>query len=190
MRVALFVEGKSDRDTLSILARRVFPSLGLETRVLARGDLLNATKVAAFINQDIGTRSVSRVLVCVDSECTPEGEMLKIVTPVEKEIKRKVKHLSVAYCGVIHATEAWLAADGLALGRYLGCGAINPSVVRSVVSACKPKDALSDLFDRHGREFSNVQDNPRLASLVDPKQIAKISKSFARFAGLLVSPRK
>jgi len=102
MRIALFVEGRSDRDSLSILARRVSPNLGLETRVLPRGDLLNATKVSAFINQDIGTggSGISRVLVCVDSECTPEQELLNIVTPIEKEIKRRVKNLLVTYCGL------------------------------------------------------------------------------------------
>ncbi len=187
MKISLFVEGPSDEDTLPILARKISANLGFVTRVLPRGDLLNAKKVGAYINADIKIKhqDILKVIVCPDSECTPEEEFLKIALPVEKELRDLVKNPPVYYCGVIHATEAWLACDALALGRYLGLGNIKASGTQAIVNSCKPKQALRELFDRHGRYFTNVRDNPRLADVVDAQELLKISTSFARFANLV-----
>jgi hypothetical protein len=190
MKIALFVEGPSDQETLSILARGVSARLGFVTRVLARGDMLNVIKVSAYIQDDIRKqhRDVRKILICVDSECTDEEKLFEIVRPLERQLRKLVRDPPVFYCGVIHATEAWLASDSSALGRYLHSVRMKVSDVRAVANACKPKQALAELFDRHGREFSNVRDNPRLALEADPQELIRRSKSFARFAKLLCDP--
>ncbi len=187
MKISLFVEGSSDKDTLPILARKISADLGFVTRVLPRGDLLNATKVGAYINSDIKIKyqDIVRVIVCPDSECTPEEEFLKIALPIEKQVRDLVKNPPVHYCGVIHATEAWLACDALALGRYIGLGHTKASGTQAVVNSCKPKQALRELFRRYGQDFTNVRDNPRLADAVDAQELIKISASFTRFANLV-----
>ncbi len=187
MKISLFVEGPSDEDTLPILARKICPNLGFVTRVLPRGDLLNAAKVGAYISADIKIKhqDILKIIVCPDSECTPEKEFLKIIVPVEKELRHLVKYPPVYYCGVIHATEAWLACDASALGRYVGLGNTKATGTQAIVNSCKPKQALRELFDRHGRDFTNVRDNPRLADAVNAQELVKISASFARFADLV-----
>ncbi len=187
MKISLFVEGPSDEDTLTKLARKISPNLGFITRVLPRGDLLNAAKVGAYINADIKVKhhDILKVIVCPDSECTPEKEFLKIVLPIEKELRVLVVDPPVYYCGVIHATEAWLACDALALGRYIGLGNIKASGTQAIVNSCKPKQALRELFGRYGQDFTNVRDNPRLADVVDAQELLKISTSFTRFANLV-----
>jgi hypothetical protein len=187
MKIALFVEGQSDRDTLTALARQISPNSAFVPRVLARGDLLNAEKAFAYIEADIKIKhpDVTRVLLCPDSECTPHEDFLRIVQPIENTLKRLVGSLSVHYCGVIHATEAWLACDAAALARYLRLASIGESSARAIVNSCKPKQALRELFLRHGREFINVRDNPRLANEVNTGELIRRSKSFARFAELL-----
>jgi hypothetical protein len=186
MKISLFVEGSSDEDTLPKLARKVSPNVGFITRVLPRGDLLNAAKVGAYIKA-ITTKhqDILKVIVCPDSECTPEEEFLKIVLPIERDLRDLVKKPPVYYCGVIHATEAWLACDAVALGKYIGLGNTKAPGTQAIVNSCKPKQALREFFTRHGREFTNVRDNPRLADTLDAEVLVKVSASFARFAKLL-----
>ena len=187
MKISLFVEGPSDEDTLHKLARKISPNLGFITRVLPRGDLLNAAKVEAYINADVKVKhqDILKVIICPDSECTPEDEFLRIVLPIEKEVRALVKNPPVYYCGVIHATEAWLACDAMALGRYIGLGDTRAPGAQAIVNSCKPKQALRELFGRNGKDFTNVRDNPRLADVVDVQELLRISTSFARFARLV-----
>jgi len=186
MKIALLVEGPSDKLTLPILAKKVAPGHSFVARVLGRGNLLNAEKVFAFVEYMKGQdNAIRKVLLCVDSECTPEAELLKIVSPQETKLKRLIKSPLVMYCGVIHATEAWLAGDASALKLYLNSPNFRSSAANAVSKACKPKQALAALFDRHGREFVNTRDNPKLAQGIDVGQLIKTSQSFARFARLV-----
>lgn len=187
MKISLFVEGQSDEDTLPKLARKISPNLGFITRVLPRGDLFNATKVCAYIDADIKIKhqDILRIIVCPDSECTPEAEFLRLALPIEKQVRAVVKNPPVHYCGVIHATEAWLACDALALGRYIGLGNTKASGTLAIVNSCKPKQAMRELFHRHRRDYTNVRDNPRLADAVDAQELIRVSASFTRFASLV-----
>lgn len=124
----------------------------------------------------------------MDSECTPEAELLRIIQPAERKLRRLVKKPPAFYCGVIHAIEAWLANDFLGLSQYLGLTDLKAQAVRAVVNACKPKQALADLFGRYGQDFINTIDNPKLARQINHKQLISNSKSFARFAKLVGGP--
>jgi len=190
MKIVLFVEGSSDKETLSILAKRISPEYGIVTRVLGRGNLLNAQRISVYIEEDIKKqyRDVRKVLLCVDSECTPEREWERTVAPVRRALTDLVRHPPVFYCAVIHATEAWLACDAATLGLHLGSVMIKESSARAIARACKPKRALDDLFNRHDREFSNIRDNPRLAREVNIEVLTRNSKSFSRFARLVRNP--
>lgn len=190
MKIALFVEGPSDRDTLSILAQKVSPGTGLVTRVLGRGNLLNPDRVRVFIEEDVKKQhsDVRKVVLCVDSECTREEDLLDTLRPLERQLRRLVGNPPVFYSAVIHAIEAWLASDASALGRYLGSPNIADPTTRVVVNACRPKQALAKLFHRSRREFINVRDNPNLAHELDPQVAARTCRSFARFVRLVRDP--
>ena len=190
MKIALFVEGSSDRDSLSILARRVRAGVGVVSRVLSRGDLLNPQKVLVYVREDIlpQHRDTTKIILCVDWECTQESEASRIVKPLQAELNRIQRRPPAFYCSVIHATESWLAADEGGLCKYLNKSRVASSAIRRVRDACRPKPAMTSLFRTQGREFSNVRDNPRLAEILNPQEMIKNSTSFARFARLIEDP--
>jgi len=190
MKIVLFVEGPSDGQSISILARRMDNRLGLVCRVLPRGDLLNPLKVQTYIHMDVLQQhpDTKKIILCVDFECTQENESARIVRSRQEQLSKLVTKPPSFYCAVVHATESWLVGDEKGLSRYLNQSKISISAVGSVRTACKPKPAMDRLFRRYQREFSNVRDNPKLAEILDLREVAKNSKSFARFARLVRDP--
>lgn len=85
MKIVLLVEGPSDANTLKVLVKKI---LGEQANVIpkprrGRGNLLKAEKVLKYINTLLRRNpDVSKIIVCVDSECTPEDE-------TEREIKMR-----------------------------------------------------------------------------------------------------
>lgn len=183
MKIALLVEGPSDEKTLRILVQKILGEpISIVTRVMkGRGNLLNERKVITVILNNIlpDHPEVSKIIVCVDSECTPEDEARKEAEVIEKIVNSGMKY-PVHYISVIHAIEGWLLADAEAIQEYLGQRAdvkISPSDTQD----CNPKRIMKNVFRKNGKQFLPTRDNPQIAEEINIDKIVRNNESFALF---------
>lgn len=190
MKIALYVEGPSDEKTLPILIKKILgEQVSIISRVFrGRGNLLNEQKVHSAITQDLVQEhpDVSKIIVCVDSECTPEVQTEREIRKIEKSVKTKVQpRYPVYYVVVVHALEGWLLADPETIKGYLGSRVNIPS---SATSNCKPKEVMRDIFRKAGKDFIASRDAPRIAEKADSAKMVKKNESFARFCERVKDP--
>lgn len=189
IKISLFVEGPSDEVTLRVLVRRILGrQIDIISRVKRRGDLLNEGKIYSHITKDILLKhpDISKIIICVDSECTPETEAKANVRKLESSFKSKVD--CPLYCiTVIHALEGWLLADPDSIGKYLGPRA-RVNISPSKALECKPKELMKRVFRQNGREFLPKRDNSQIAKRIDIDKIVKNNKSFEYFRDRIKDP--
>ena len=188
MSLGLFVEGRSDKEAIPILIRKVLEPQGSPVKLICRnlrgkGDILKTKKIKghleALLEQD---PEIAKVIVCVDSNCDPAGTQEKAVK-IERELNEM--GLPVRYAVVVHALEGWLAADSKALAQVLGR---RVQIKRNPEEICKPAELLEDIFARHGKNFQKVRHDSKIAEHASPRRIAERNSSFQRFLELVKDP--
>ena len=191
MNIVLLVEGPSDANTLKFLVKKI---LGEQVNVITkplrgRGNLLKAEKVLNHINTLLRRNpDVSKIIVCVDSECTPEDETEREMKKVENSIRAKIpQKYPIHYIGVIHALEGWLLADPDSIREYLGTR-VRVNIPSSATLDCKPKEVMRDIFRKADKGFRPTHDCPRIAEEIDIDKMVKNNKSFARFREKVKDP--
>lgn len=191
MKIALFVEGQSDKKTISILIRNILEEqIGVITRVKKRWDLLNEQKVYSYITNDIIQKhpDVSKIIVCVDSECASEDETERVMKMVENSIRAKIpRKYPIHYIGVIHALEGWLLVDPDSIREYLGAR-VRVNIPSSATLDCKLKEVMRDIFRKAGKGFRPTHDCPRIAEGIDIDKMVRNNESFARFREKVKDP--
>lgn len=186
MSIGLFVEGKSDKDTIPKLIRKLFDTPPkIIPRTIHRGEMFKSEKVRPYLEALLKQhQDVEKVIVCVDSECTDPAEIQREVSKVERELSEMDLPVVPQYAVIVHALEGWLAADSGALRQILGRGA-EVRIEQNLEEICRPAELLEGIFAQHGKNFLKFRDDPRLAEHVNPKEIAKHSYSFHRFCQLV-----
>jgi len=186
MSIALFVEGKSDKDTIPELIRKLLgTSPRIIPRTIHRGEMFKSEKVKPYVEALLKQhQDVTKVIVCVDSECTDPEEIQREVSKVERELSKMGLPVVPRYAVVVHALEGWLAADSEALRQVLGRGA-EVRIEQNLEEICRPAELLEDIFAQHGKNFLKFRDDPLLAEHVNPEEIAKRCSSFQRFCQLV-----
>lgn len=184
MSIGLFVEGKSDKDTIPALIRNFLdPSPRIICRRIPRGDMFNSEKIKAYLVPLLKQHpDVTKVVVCADSECTDPAEIEEKTARIEHELERQGLAIVPRYAVVVHALEGWLAADSKALERVLGT---QVRVERSLEEVCKPAELLRDIFAQHGKSFQKTRHDPQIARYADPEEIAQRSPSFRQFCQMV-----
>jgi hypothetical protein len=188
MTITLFVEGPSDKKTFPILVKRILGRSAAKTKIVCRtvgqGGLFNARKVKAYVQHDIAVKhpDCDRIIVVVDSECTPYEETQTRVTKVERQLKSMRARPLPHYCVAYHALEAWLGADLEALKHVAGKPV---KLSESILEACKPKEVLEESFRKSGKNFDHMRDDPRIAEMIDLNIAARNNPSFAHFVKLV-----
>ena len=187
MSIGLFVEGKSDKDTIPKLIRKFLDtSPKIIPRTIHRGEMFESEKMKPYLEALLKLHpDVAKVIVCVDSHCTDPEEIRKEVSRVERELARMSLQVTPQYVVVVHALEGWLAADQKALGLVLGS---EVNINRNLEEECKPDELLGDLFAKHGKSFQKTRHDPQIASHADSEEIAHHSPSFRRFCRLIKDP--
>jgi len=186
MSLGLFVEGKSDKDALPKLIRKLFldPSPRIVPRTIHRGEMFSPQKVRLYLEALLNQhQDIEKVIVCVDSECTDPEEIWEEASKAERELNEM--SFPVKYAVVVHALEGWLAADSEALGRVLGR---QVRIRRNLEEVCKPAEFLADVFARHGKDFQKTRHDPLIAGYADPRKVAERSPSFQRFCEMVRDP--
>lgn len=150
--------------------------------------MFSSDKIQAFIEQAIlmNDPDVSKILICVDSHCTPPEEIQKKAKQMQRTLAKRGLRKPVRYCVIVHALEGWLLADTQALSKFLNVKVNLPANPESI---CKPKDELSGIFRKAGRsDYNPTRDNFKIAELVNLGQLAKGNSSFAKFCKLVKDP--
>ena len=189
MKIAIFIEESSSRKAIKSFVHKISgKQTGIVSRVKNRGDLLDEKKIETHINKDILLEhdDISKFIVCVDSECTPEEEMAKITRRIETSLRSKIKQ-SFHYIVVTHAFEGWLLADPTCIKKYLG-PRTKVKIPASASKACKPKALMQDIFRKANRDYHYTIENERIADLSDPKRMIKNSTSFKKFYDVIKDP--
>jgi hypothetical protein len=190
LRIALFVDGQSDRDTLKVLAGKLLaqkkPPPGLEFRVLPRGDFFSPVKVSAYLRDLHRTHpDVTKAILCLDCECTPVEDIQPKLLAVQEETRRQHPSLNPAFILKVHALEGWLASDQEALRAVLGT---HPALFPKPETVCKPKELLATVFKKANKEFDYMRDDPRIAQAVDIERLSQSSPSFSEFREAIEDP--
>ena len=191
MKIALFVEGPSDKAVLPILVKRI---LGERTGVIVRdfhgrGNLLNEKRVCAIAQVLLReSPDVSKIVVCVDSECTPGDQTERVIRKIEKSVNAGIQQrCSVHYIAVIHALEGWLLTDPDAITEHLGRRA-KVKIPNRAASDCRPKEVMKAIFRKVGKGYLATREAPRIAERIDIDKIANRNSSFARFREQVADP--
>jgi len=189
LKIALFVEGESDRRTISVFVKRILGEhVGIVFRVFrGKGKLFDEREVravAAFALKE--HPDISKIIVCFDTECTPPQEARKEAERMENLLRDQVNR-PVYYLSVIHALEGWLLADPEGVGKYLSAGG-KIRVSPSSTLECRPKEVMRSLFRKAGRSFHPTHDNPKIALKIDINKAMQHNKSFSEFRDLIEDP--
>ena len=191
MRIGLFVEGKSDKETLRIITQRI---LGEKTSVIVRnfktrGNLLDARKVSSVAEVLLEYyKNISKIIVCVDFECTPKEEAERQVKKIERSVNTKFPlGCSIIYIAVLHALEGWLLGDPKTLIHYIGAKA-RITIPRGATLHCEPKNVMRRLFKKASKGYLATRDAPRIAEKIDFEEIAIRNDSFSLFRKKIIDP--
>jgi hypothetical protein len=190
LRIAIFVDGPSDKQTIRILTERLLinrsPKPGLKLLLLPRGDFFSAPKVSAQLNV-VRERhpDISKVILCLDCECTPKEDIQPQLTKVQDEVRQNHPSLNATIVLKVHALESWLASDPQALRRVLGT---DPTDYPKPENVCKPKELLEIVFRKANKEFDYMRDDPRLAQVIDIERLCGSSPSFSEFRKAIEDP--
>jgi hypothetical protein len=190
LRIAIFVDGPSDRDTLKILARKLLaqrrPTPGLEFRVLPRGDFFSSPKISAYLTHLHRTRpDVDKAILCLDCDCTPAEDIQPQLTKVQEEVRRSHPSLNPTIVLKVHALEGWLASDRQAVQKVLGA---KPKTYGKPENVCNPKELLAMVFKKANKDFDYMRDDPRLAQETDIERLCRSSPSFSEFRKAIEDP--
>lgn len=120
MTLILFTEDGPSGEAIRILAQKILRNTNksphITRRYVNRGKIFNPRKVIALIKNERQQKN-SKIIFCVDSECTDPAKIEKDLQPCKTAVK-KLKFV-VHFLVIVHALETWLAADEKALAILL-----------------------------------------------------------------------
>lgn len=188
MSLGLYVEGRSDRDTIPILIKR----LGYRSRIIAKSisqsELMIGDKMARHLSELLRVHSdVELVIICVDSERIDPSVTKRRSLPVEQRLNRE-SSVPVRYAVVDHALEGWLACDEEALRSVLGGSRARINIGGNPEDHPTPADLLERVFRENRRRFRKTRHDPEIAERASVERIAVRSPTFRRFAEILGHP--
>jgi len=187
--ILLLVEGYSDRRALPILAGKIAPGSALPKALrVPRGDLFSPDNLQPHIRYACQqSPELSKVLICVDSECTPIDETRSQIAPFQAELQRAFPRLTIRYVVVSHALEGWLLADRAALRELLGKN-VRLRRYGNPEDLCRPAEILAGIFSSNNRDYIKTRDAIRLAEQADVRRISRQCHTFQDFQQAVRDP--
>jgi hypothetical protein len=183
LSLATFVEGQSDKLSIPILLRKLTPIRILTPHIISAGDMLDIEEMSRHI-RFLRSQKIKMVIIFRDSECTDPAYWIAKTKMLEQQFVKRGHKMPVRYVIVDHSLEGWLACDGTALQAVLGTH-IRPNATLSITRACRPAQAMKQLFKRNGKSFNKVTHNPKIAENVKPEVLIGKSPTFAYLVKLV-----
>ena len=188
MSLGLYVEGRSDRDTIPILIRKLGYRSRIRVRVVKQSEMLLPDKMARNVEGMLRERQdIDLIIVCTDSERVDPSVTSERTRPVERTLNR-VSSVPVRYAVVDHALEGWLACDEEALRAVLGGSRARINIGGNPEDHPTPADLLERVFRENRRRFRKTRHDPEIAERASVERIAVRSPTFRRFAEILGHP--
>ena len=184
LTIALLVEGATDKYIFKELARRILgEKIGVEIRDLhGAGNILNENKIIARLDTFSKNKKISKIIICKDSECTPDTKTRRELEELRKKINAQRYSTPIHYVVVNHAPEAWLLGDPETIAKYLNKKVI---VKASDTNDCRPKELLESFFQKAKKGLIAIRDYPKLSESVDINKICGNNQSFNSFVKIL-----
>jgi hypothetical protein len=180
MTIAILSEDKYNEAVRILAERTMGEGFGVELVTVDREILRRKwKKVREFIRQVLrDNNDVSKIVICVDSECTPEEKTEHTFEDCARRVQDHFRDLPVRYCIVLHALEGWLLGDINGVKQYLPR---KVHISRSSTLVCKPKELLKKAFEDAGKRFLPSIHYAEIAKMVDINRVAMSNPSFANF---------
>ena len=187
MSLGLYVEGRSDKDTIPILIRKLGYRLRIVTKSVNQSELMIGDKMARHLSELLRVHNdVELVVICVDSERVDPSVTKQRSLPVERRLNREFS-VPVRYAVVDHALEGWLACDEEAIQSVLGPRA-RVNIRGNPEDHPTPADLLDQVFRDNRRRFRKTRHDPDIAEHASPERIAAKSPTFRSFAEIVGHP--
>lgn len=185
--ILLLVEGPSDRDALPILARKI-AGHSLKALPVGKGDLFQPGKLEIHVQFARHQHpSISKVFLCVDSECTPIEDTQHRTRSLEATLAHEFPSLAIRYIIVDHSLEGWFMVDRGALRKVLGKESWLPKKISSF-KGCRPARDMERIFHRNKRDFIKKRDDKRLAEEINIGHVRRMCETFQYFAQTVSDP--
>lgn len=180
LSLGLFVVGQSDRDVIPLLIRKLGYRGGIRDRIIEQGEAFDAEAVSTHIRALLASHpDISKIIVCVDSECTDIEQSRKGAISTERNLVKSRAHPPVKYVIVDHSLEGWLLQDLDAVGSVLGTRA-KLSLSGNPEDECRPAELLRKLFRTYSSQsFKKTVHNKKIASEMNIKVLQSRSPTFA-----------
>ncbi len=187
MSLGLYVEGRSDKDTIPILIRKLGYRSRVINRIVPRSEMLNTAKMLVHLRVLFQQHSdIDLVVICIDSEGVEPSTTRGLTRPVERQLNRDTQ-APVRFAVVDHALEGWLACDEEAIQAVMGPRA-RVNVRGNPENHPRPAEILEQLFRQNGRKFRKTRHDPLIAEYVNLDRVVAQSPTFGRFAEILGHP--
>lgn len=186
--IVLLTEDNTTGEAIRILAQRsLLPKSKKPPEVLRRhikrGRIFKKPQKLAELVKFIRREKKAKFIVCVDSECTPLQNTERDLEQCRKFLEKA--GLMVNFAIIVHALEAWLAADEEAIRAVLKPkGSI--TIPTNLESECRPEEILKEIFRKNGKEFDKSMHDVEIARKANPTKIAQRCQSFRKFQEVLL----
>jgi hypothetical protein len=192
LTIAFFVEGKTDRDSITTVLAKLHYLGRLQAsatyRILgSREAVLNVDKVCAQVRYEVLPQhgDLTGVVACADMNCHTSEELAEELKITQKGIRSAGLPIRVEYQFVRFAIESWLAADRSAWGRLFAHAGSN-ALPSNILDLCNPKEEIRNHLKARGQDFSHVQHDLRIVKELDVVVAERASSNFSEFVERVV----
>lgn len=186
MRVAILVEGRTDREAIAVILDRFASSLGVRipTRFLEFGGGQGLLDVSRVVNSVAAQKQLNRdlvaAIVCKDRDCKSDAEFAEMTNRVNRELGLADCPVPITYHYVRYELESWLAADENAWERKFPKA--GPHVLpHSILENCDPKGALRAHLQARGTDFRYTDHDKAIAAEIDVARAASSCPNLGEF---------
>lgn len=172
MKVAILVEGRTDRESIRPLIQKYnelqglsvtphFAEFGGGQGLLDVGRVLHQASAMKLLHP-----TLVGAVVCKDMNCRPEEELRLVREGIERGLARQSPPIPIKYHFVRFELESWLAADPPVWERKFPHA--RPHVLPpNVLDECDPKETIRRHLRARGEEFSYSQHDSAIAREID-----------------------
>jgi len=169
LKVAILVEGRTDRDSIQIIVQRFhdlhqaristsFYAFGGGARLLDVEGVVRAVSAYKKVDPEL-----SAAVVCKDIDCIDKSEHRRIVDRIRAQLVDSAPIIPIRYHFVRYELESWLAADPGAWERKFPRA--KPYVLPDqILEDCSPKERIREHLRSRGIEFRYTQHDEQIAA--------------------------
>ena len=186
----MFVIGQSDRAVIPLLIRKLGYQGAIHPVLIEQDEAYRPEAILKHLDSLLQRQPrVSKIIICVDSECTDVEESRRQGTETEAKLREKGPRVPIRYVVVDHCLEGWLLHDQDAIRSVLGTHS-GLSLPGNPENECRLADLMRKLFATHRstKPFKKTKDDKKIAAKLDIQVLQSSSPTFREFVAALRDP--